>query len=80
MYSRYAIGEIVLVVAGILIALSIDNANDIRKNEKVEEFPLDSSELFFRGFFTKLILSEDEQTDSLIIRYGEVRLAFKKTE
>ena len=33
-YSRYAIGEIVLVVIGILIALQINNWNEERKNEK----------------------------------------------
>jgi hypothetical protein len=30
-YARYAIGEIVLVVIGILIALSINNWNEERK-------------------------------------------------
>ncbi|WP_296705672.1 DUF6090 family protein [Algoriphagus sp.] len=33
-YLVYAIGEIVLVVIGILIALSINNANDTRKERK----------------------------------------------
>ena len=33
-YSRYAIGEIVLVVIGILIALQINNWNEIRINRK----------------------------------------------
>jgi len=33
-YSRYAIGEIVLVVIGILIALSINNWNEERINKK----------------------------------------------
>jgi hypothetical protein len=32
-YLKYAIGEIILVVIGILIALSINNANELRKNE-----------------------------------------------
>ena len=32
-YSRYAIGEIVLVVVGILIALSINNYNEQKKSE-----------------------------------------------
>ena len=36
-YVRYAIGEIVLVVIGILIALSINNWNDHRKNKKYEQ-------------------------------------------
>ena len=35
-YMRYAIGEIVLVVIGILIALSINNWNEDRKLETVE--------------------------------------------
>ncbi len=35
-YVRYAIGEIVLVVIGILIALSINNWNDVRKEKKIE--------------------------------------------
>ena len=35
-YLRYAIGEIVLVVFGILIALSINNWNENRKDQKQE--------------------------------------------
>ena len=35
-YLLYAIGEIVLVVIGILIALQINNANEIRKNQITE--------------------------------------------
>ena len=35
-YMRYAIGEIVLVVIGILIALSINNWNDVNKEKKIE--------------------------------------------
>ena len=36
-YFKYAIGEIVLVVIGILIALSINNWNDVRKNKNYEQ-------------------------------------------
>jgi len=36
-YFLYAIGEIALVVIGILIALQINNWNEIRKNIKLEE-------------------------------------------
>ncbi len=32
-YMRYAIGEIVLVVIGILIALQINNWNEVQKQE-----------------------------------------------
>ena len=32
-YIFYALGEVLLVVAGILIALQINNANEIRKGE-----------------------------------------------
>ena len=35
-YLKYAIGEIILVVIGILIALSINNWNENRKNHKLE--------------------------------------------
>lgn len=33
-YLKYAIGEIVLVIIGILIALQINNANELRKTER----------------------------------------------
>ena len=36
-YLRYALGEIILVVIGILIALSIDNWNDGRNDRKEEK-------------------------------------------
>ncbi|HAT67789.1 MAG TPA: hypothetical protein DCS66_24850, partial [Flavobacteriaceae bacterium] len=35
-YLKYAIGEIALVVIGILIALQINNWNETRKEKKVE--------------------------------------------
>lgn len=36
-YMRYAVGEIVLVVIGILIALSINNWNELRKSKNLEK-------------------------------------------
>jgi hypothetical protein len=40
-YLKYAIGEIVLVVIGILIALQINNWNEIRKDRIIEKQILD---------------------------------------
>ncbi|MGB5203691.1 DUF6090 family protein [Eudoraea sp.] len=39
-YMRYAVGEIVLVVIGILIALSINNWNELNKERKSEKIIL----------------------------------------
>lgn len=36
-YLLYAIGEIILVVIGILIALSINNSNEIKKTRDTEK-------------------------------------------
>ena len=35
-YLLYAVGEILLVVIGILIALQVDNLNEERKNRELE--------------------------------------------
>jgi hypothetical protein len=55
-YLIYAIGEIVLVVIGILIALQINNANETRKDKNIERALLES-------IYANLI-----QDDSLITR------------
>ncbi|WP_297695033.1 DUF6090 family protein [uncultured Eudoraea sp.] len=36
-YSRYAIGEIILVVIGILIALQVNNWNEFQKDREIEK-------------------------------------------
>jgi hypothetical protein len=41
-YFKYAVGEIILVVIGILIALQINNCNENRKNRKTEIAYLES--------------------------------------
>ena len=41
-YLIYAIGEIILVVIGILIALSINNWNDSRKNDNLRDNYIES--------------------------------------
>ena len=52
-YLLYAIGEIALVVIGILIALSINNWNEAQKNDKVE-----------LRLLTELLQSTKENIDS----------------
>ncbi|SFO03672.1 hypothetical protein SAMN04488519_103181 [Algoriphagus ornithinivorans] len=54
-YLAYAIGEIVLVVIGILIALAINNWNEANKNKKRE-----------KAFLTNLL--EDLKADSLSLQ------------
>lgn len=52
-YVKYAIGEIVLVVIGILIALEVNNWNNERKDLKKENYYLNSIK-------TSIELSQDE--------------------
>lgn len=58
-YLRYAIGEIVLVVIGILIALSINNWNQDQQNKKLEQATL------------KALLSEFQDNRTVIKDYLE---------
>ena len=53
-YLKYAIGEIVLVVIGILIALSINNSNTINKQRKVEQEYLVSLQTEFKTNLKKI--------------------------
>ncbi len=66
-YLLYAIGEIILVIIGILIALNINNRNEINKNEKRFIFNLIQlrSELKANIQNTKKGIIEYERTDSL---------------
>jgi hypothetical protein len=43
-YLTYAIGEIILVVIGILIAIQVSNWNEVRKSNKKTEALLDKFE------------------------------------
>jgi hypothetical protein len=54
-YIRYALGEIVLVVIGILIALQINNWNEYKKERKLE-----------RKVLTELLTSLDHNYDRMI--------------
>ncbi len=64
-YLKYAIGEIVLVVIGILIALGINNLNERKKEQKKEEAFLKEINLDFK--------SNKAQLDS-IVGYNKISL------
>ncbi len=64
-YLKYAIGEIVLVVVGILIALSINNWNENQKNNNEETAIL-------KSLYEDLILAKT-QSESLIIGERDLR-------
>ena len=55
-YARYAVGEIVLVVIGILIALSINNWNENRKDKIIERQIISGLHLEF--IQNKIIVNE----------------------
>jgi len=85
-YLKYAIGEIVLVVIGILIALSINNWNEIRKQRLEEVQILKNIQLGYQNViaeceenneFRKQILDATKKLYSLI---GNNQQNFSKTE
>ncbi len=66
-YLKYAIGEIVLVVIGILIAVSINNYNDVRKTKILERGYLSDINAEFqmnKKEFQKVIKSHRSILDS----------------
>jgi len=71
-YLKYAIGEIVLVVIGILIALSINNWNENRKSENFERIYLENikSDLNLNLASLKIFIAERDKsiksTDSIL--------------
>ena len=68
-YLRYAIGEIVLVVIGILIALSINNWNEDRKTKVKEQFLLTQLKSSFENNLEQLqqkINIRDRQLNSCL--------------
>lgn len=66
-YLKYAIGEIILVVIGILIALSINNWNESMKQNKAEkEFIISlKKDLTQDKEFINLIIKQSEEKDSI---------------
>ena len=73
-YMRYAIGEILLVVIGILIALQINNWNQIKTERKVEQEYISSliedAKTDLSNFKNAITLNEERinNLDSLILR------------
>ena len=64
-YSRYAIGEIVLVVIGILIALQINNNNILNQERAVEKTYLISLKQEFKA--NKILLEETIELNNYLI-------------
>jgi len=69
-YFKYAIGEIILVVIGILIALQINNWNENRKNRQIEKD-------YLNGILSNLeedIINYKEtiERDTLLLNYATV--------
>lgn len=62
-YLVYAIGEIVLVVIGILIALQINNGNDLRKARAREV-------RYLENIKTDLLANEEKVKDFIAVRTG----------
>ncbi len=61
-YLTYAVGEIVLVVIGILIAIQVDNWNTARKQRDV-----------LRSYASALINDLENDLDVIDVSYGQVR-------
>jgi len=68
-YLLYAIGEIILVVVGILIAVQIDNWNETIREKSIEQRTL--TEL-------KLAIMQDTSSYNKTIRYGGIKLESTK--
>jgi len=75
-YALYAIGEIILVVIGILIALTINNNNEINKDRALEQqykerliaqFQKDSSNIFSFNKSLKFLTPHLKNMDSLLV-------------
>jgi hypothetical protein len=69
-YFKYAIGEIILVVIGILIALGINNWNENRKDSNQEKIVLMSllENLHLAKNQSELLISEEETLKKRLIR------------
>jgi len=78
-YMRYAIGEIVLVVIGILIALQINNWQQNRKNDGIRR---DYYNQILQDLEKDIIFMEEFliEIDSFDVRYDSYKEIFKQTD
>jgi hypothetical protein len=82
-YLKYAIGEIVLVVIGILIALSINNWNEGKANRTFEMKMLKEIVTALEEdhrFFTEHLLNNRNKTELEAIAFFDKAILFKKSE
>ncbi len=75
-YFKYAIGEIILVVIGILIALQINNWNESNKAQKIEVTYLESLKTEFAANLNSLNTSISK-CDRLVIQLDEILTFFE---
>ena len=66
-YARYAFGEIVLVVIGILIALSINNWNETKSNQIIVDNYLDKISVNINSDLKKLETLINQRTKALTL-------------
>ncbi len=79
-YLKYAIGEIVLVVIGILIALQINNWNENRKNKIVEKGILTNIKIAFERDLKNVISSNLQLCNKRIETTNELIKASKNKQ
>ena len=80
-YLLYAIGEIVLVVVGILIALSINNWNEKKSNDSIVDDYLMKISANINSDLTKLEILINQRTEALtlcdtIVKYYDAKNIF----
>jgi len=81
-YIRYAVGEIILVVAGILIALQLNNWNEAKKNQQVEVALLEQLEKDLTSSlgdvtFNIGLIDQGIQSAELLLDYMETDLPYE---
>ena len=73
-YLLYAIGEIILVVIGILIALQINNWNSLQNDRDIEQSTLKNLKAEFEENLEQLRIDNDLNQASLDAAYALLQL------